>query len=106
MLTDAFGTGSHTTPNDACSDSSGFSAALPPNSTPTCVLQSRPVSCVTGQRTGSVSPVCVTPPNCGVNSSYRLGARKPVPYEPRNSTSRVGCQRRLNFGFVVLPKSL
>src|SRR5882672_10732185 len=106
MLNDALGIGSKTMPNVACSDSSGFRFALPPKSTPNCVSQSSPVSLVTGQRIGSERPGCETPPNCGVKSWYRLGARNPVPYDPRSSTWRVGCQRRLTFGLVVLPKSL
>ena len=28
-----------------------------------------------------------------------------MPYELRSTSVRVGCHRRLNFGFVVLPKS-
>ena len=42
----------------------------------------------------------------GVHNWYSVGAAKPVPHEPRSNAVLPGCQRRLNFGFVVLPKSL
>src|SRR6185437_10568722 len=106
MLNDAPVNGSTTTPIVACSDSSGLRLGLPPKMTGNCALQSMPWLCVTGQRIGSLRPTCDTPNVCAEKSSNNAGARKPVPYEPRTSTDLVGCQRSVNFGLVVPPKSL
>ena len=41
-----------------------------------------------------------------VGEAVRVGARKPVLYELRNSTSLVGCQRTPTFGLKLPPTSL
>src|SRR5690242_2030727 len=105
MLTDMPRAGSNTMPAEYCFDFSGFRFALPPKVTPNCVTQSN-VSLVVGQRSGSERPVAEVPAIFGVHNWYRVGARKPVPYELRRSIVRVGCQRKPTFGFVVVPKSL
>ena len=63
-------------------------------------------SFVVGQRSGSDRPVDDVPWTFGVKSWNSDGARNPVPHDARTSNERVGCQRRLTFGLVVLPKSL
>ena len=60
--------GSSTRPTAHCFDCSGCRLGLPPNSTLNCVVQSIPVSWVTGQRIGSDRPVGDTPWMLGVHN--------------------------------------
>src|SRR4051812_49027054 len=78
--------GCQTEPIENCLDFSGCRFGLPPVHWFTC----RPVWWVAGSLNSSEVPRV-----CGVHMSARVGARKPVPYEARNSSDLTGCQRAL-----------
>src|SRR5689334_23064481 len=77
----------------------------------------RVLSCVSTQRAsssamrfagqpGSVTEFAVLPKDGGLWRSHSDGARKPLPAEPRSSSSRVGFQRSDTIGLVLEPTSL
>src|SRR5438105_15927929 len=104
MPNENMGVGSNTAPIVQLVERSGLRAGLPPSLVVNCALQSRKLP-VDGQRSGSVQLPPVAPKIAGWSSSISVGARKPVPHDPRTRTSLAGCQRSETLGLVVLPTS-
>jgi len=86
-----------TKPSEYCVEVSGCRFGLPPLRSLTC----RSVWPVTGS--SNWDDVAST---IGWYRSTKVGARKPVPYEPRSINCWIGCQRTFPFQLVVEPKSL